>query len=74
MQAIFNLLELKPSIVRGNASEIIALANGSENTGGVDSTVASDSAVEAAKQLASAYDTIVAVSGEIDYVSKILCH
>ena len=55
--------------MRGNASEITALANGSENTGGVDSTIGSDSAVEAAKQLASAYDTIVAVSGETDYVS-----
>lgn len=72
MQAILDLLKLRPAIVRGNASEITALANGSENTGGVDSTINSDSAIEAAKQLALAYGTVVAVSGKVDYVSILL--
>lgn len=65
---------MKPAIVRGNASEITALANGSESTKGVDSTLESDQAIDAAKQLAKAYDTVVAVSGVIDYVRPFFNH
>lgn len=57
--------------MRGNASEIAALANESSNSGGVDSTIDSGDAVEAAKQLALTYETVVAVSGKVDYVGSL---
>ena len=44
--------ECKPSIIRGNASEIIALSDTQAQTKGVDSTNASDSALDSAKALA----------------------
>ncbi|PNW81666.1 hypothetical protein CHLRE_06g255350v5 [Chlamydomonas reinhardtii] len=64
------LLDCRPTVVRGNASEILALA-GAAGSGvrGVDSTAASRDALEAAKQLAVAHKCIVAVSGEVDYVT-----
>lgn len=59
----------KPQIIRGNASEISALINAGEKTKGVDSTLASHSAIEAAKLLASNTGAIVSVSGEVDYIT-----
>ncbi|MGH9093659.1 MAG: hydroxyethylthiazole kinase [Acidimicrobiales bacterium] len=63
------LLDYRPAIVRGNASEIQALA-GEAGTGGrgVDSLAGSDEAVDAARSLASACGCVVAVSGATDYV------
>nr|BCL66148.1 hydroxyethylthiazole kinase [Volvox reticuliferus]BCL66216.1 hydroxyethylthiazole kinase [Volvox reticuliferus] len=63
------LLACKPTVVRGNASEILALAGAAGNVKGVDSTATSSDAVEAAKQLASKHSCIVAVSGAVDYVT-----
>jgi hydroxyethylthiazole kinase len=64
------LMRLKPTIVRGNASEILALAGAAGATSkGVDSTAGSDVAVEAARGLATAAKTVVAVTGEVDYVT-----
>jgi hydroxyethylthiazole kinase len=59
-----------PAIVRGNASEILALAGGSGGKG-VDSraTEAPEAALRAAKSIASRYDTIVAVSGPVDHIT-----
>lgn len=72
---IFDLLDLSPSAVRGNASEIRFLAGIGKGGKGVDSTDSSESALEAAVQLAQKYSTVVAVTGETDFVtdgSKIL--
>lgn len=64
------LMALKPTIVRGNASEILALAGASAGASkGVDSTAGSDAALDAARRLAAAEATVVAVTGEIDYVT-----
>jgi hydroxyethylthiazole kinase len=64
------LMRLKPTIVRGNASEILALAGAAAATSkGVDSTAGSDAAVDAARRLAAAAKTVVAVTGEVDYVT-----
>ncbi|CAI5463961.1 unnamed protein product [Closterium sp. Yama58-4] len=64
------LLALRPTVVRGNASEVLALAGAvSANTRGVDSTVASTAAVEAAQQLAAEWGTVVAVSGATDFIT-----
>ncbi|KXZ48209.1 hypothetical protein GPECTOR_29g115 [Gonium pectorale] len=72
-----DLLACAPTVVRGNASEVIALAaaacrGASGNSGGVrgvDSTAASSDALEAAKLLASQHRCIVAVSGAVDYIT-----
>ena len=63
------LMALKPTVVRGNASEIIALAGEVSAGKGVDSTAASDAALDAAAALARASGAIVAVTGKIDYVT-----
>jgi hydroxyethylthiazole kinase len=63
------LLELGGvTILRGNASEICALANEAVQTRGVDSTLASDRAREAAHALATQYQMTVVVSGQVDYI------
>lgn len=63
-------------IVRGNASEIIALAkcagvldlSTSMRNSGIDSTATTEAALPAARALARTLDTVVAVSGAVDYV------
>lgn len=76
--------EFKPTIIRGNASEVIALANLWEVAGdgaasqvrGVDSTQAVDEARVAAVALARYTGGAVAVSGEVDLVTDgdVVCH
>lgn len=61
--------ECKPNIIRGNASEIMALCNTNIQTKGVDSTSTSESALESAKTLAIQTKAIVVVSGETDYIT-----
>ncbi|MGY2799057.1 hydroxyethylthiazole kinase [Ewingella americana] len=63
------LIKLHPAAIRGNASEIRAL-NGLTSTGrGVDSGDDSLSALPAAEALARETGAIVAVTGEVDYVT-----
>lgn len=62
------LSETSPSIIRGNASEIMAISMTDAKTKGVDSLAASDAALDAARQLSARYQCTVCVSGEIDYV------
>jgi hydroxyethylthiazole kinase len=58
-----------PSIIRGNASEIMALSKSTvSTTKGVDSSQSSESAVEAAQRLASEFSCVVSISGEIDFI------
>ncbi len=66
--AIRELLSLPLSAVRGNASEIRALAGAGEGTRGVDSAHGSDQAAEAARQLVRERGFVVAVSGERDLI------
>lgn len=55
-------------IIRGNASEIIALAGEKAQGIGVDAHDSSESAVNAAKYLVSEYPCCVVVSGATDFV------
>jgi hydroxyethylthiazole kinase len=64
-----DLLRHRPAVIRGNASEILALAGAAGGGKGVDSTASSDQAVEAARALATRTGAVVAVSGAIDYVT-----
>jgi len=57
-----------PSIIRGNGSEIMALCEEGRTTKGVDSTSASDQAIDAAKALSRDLDCVVCVTGAIDYI------
>ncbi|KAL4420339.1 hypothetical protein ABPG77_006146 [Micractinium sp. CCAP 211/92] len=72
-QVISSLLALGPTVVRGNASEILALAGLEGATKGVDSTAAATEALTAAKQLARQHGCVVAVSGAEDLVTDGAC-
>ena len=63
------ILTLKPAAIRGNASEILALAGMCGGGRGVDTTDTAVSALPAAQALARQTNAIVAVTGEVDYVT-----
>ncbi|XP_062210601.1 hydroxyethylthiazole kinase [Phragmites australis] len=73
MEACLSLLALRPAVVRGNASEILALAARSAATSfnfkGADSSHDSLDALEAAKALALSSGAVVAVSGAVDFIT-----
>lgn len=62
------LVAHRPAIVRGNASEVLALAGGAGGKG-VESLAAAEQAVEAAAGLARERGTVVAVSGAVDHLT-----
>jgi len=62
------LEEATPTIIRGNASEIRALANAGAGTKGVDSTHTSDEALDAARALSRQCGSVVVVSGATDVI------
>jgi len=66
---IRDLLAFRPTVIRGNASELIALAGGGAGGKGVESTAGSADAISFIKDLAASAGTIVAVSGKIDYIT-----
>jgi len=59
----------KPSVIRGNASEIMSLAKENTSTKGVDSTASSNEALDAAKRLAQQTGAIIVISGEEDFIT-----
>ncbi len=71
------LLRKGPAVLRGNAGEIISLADAASQAGptgartsrGVDSIVSSEEAIGAAKVLAKEYGCVVSVSGATDYIT-----
>ncbi|MBP1626698.1 MAG: hydroxyethylthiazole kinase [Holophagaceae bacterium] len=58
----------RPTILRGNASEIMATCGDLAQTKGVDSTEASHDALAAAHSLGKSYGATVSISGETDYI------
>jgi len=65
-----NLLDqTAPTVIRGNASEIMALAGDAVQTKGVDSSAAASDAESAALILAKKYSCVVCVSGPIDLIT-----
>lgn len=58
-----------PTVIRGNASEIMCLAGQQIKSRGVDTSALSSDAVESAKALALASGAIVSVSGPVDYIT-----
>ena len=62
-------MALQPTIIRGNASEIMALADGGGGGKGVDSTAGATAASDAARALATRTGAVVAVTGAVDLVT-----
>jgi hydroxyethylthiazole kinase len=56
------------SVLRGNASEIMALMSAGLHTKGVESTESPENAVRSAKLLQQKYKCIICISGKIDYI------
>lgn len=68
-QACREFLACKPTAIRGNASEIMALAGLAAGGRGVDSTAGSEAALDAARQLAQSTGAVVAVTGATDFIT-----
>ncbi|MET0343143.1 MAG: hydroxyethylthiazole kinase [Polyangiales bacterium] len=64
-----SLLALRPSVVRGNGSEILALGGAVGAVRGVDSTQSSSAAIDVARTLAQRTGSVIAVTGAVDYVT-----
>lgn len=67
--AVIGLLASRPSVIRGNASEIIALGGGESRGQGVDSRDPVEQAEATAVHLARHHGTVVAVTGVVDFVT-----
>jgi len=63
------LLACKPTIIKGNASEIMALAGADAQSKGVDSAHGVDAAAASAIALAQSSGAVVAVTGAEDFVT-----
>jgi hydroxyethylthiazole kinase len=63
------LLDLSPTIIRGNASEVLALAGIASQGRGADTADTVEAAMDAARDLARRTGAVVAVSGPVDYVT-----
>lgn len=63
------LVAAGPTAIRGNASEILALAGQSAGGRGVDATDTTDAAADAAIALAARHGAVVAVSGPVDLIT-----
>ena len=70
-EAAMKIIEhCRPTIIRGNASEIMALVDASVKSKGVDSSASSDDALESAKRLAVDTGAVVVISGATDYITN----
>jgi hydroxyethylthiazole kinase len=68
-RTIIELIQaVPPTILRGNASEILAVADDNAKTKGVDSTATTDTALNCARVLCNQIKCVVCVSGETDYI------
>ncbi len=61
--------EIKPTIIRGNASEILSLAAAGGATKGVDATRGVDEARDTAIAIARQAGAVVAVTGPVDFIT-----
>ncbi len=59
---------VRPAIIRGNASEIMAVSGADARTKGVDSADVSEAAVESAHRLSSTTRSVICISGAIDCI------
>ncbi len=57
-----------PDVIRGNASEIMALVNSTGSTKGVDSTMSAQDAIDGAIALSKKLNNTIVISGSKDYI------
>jgi len=68
-ESILRLLQqAMPTVIRGNASEIMSVAGSAASTRGVDSGAAVADALQSARDLAQRTGGVVCVSGPVDHV------
>jgi hydroxyethylthiazole kinase len=68
-ETVAALLEHRPTVVRGNASEVVAMAVSTRAGRGVDSTHESTAVIDEAAALARSIGTVIVVSGATDVVT-----
>lgn len=69
-KAAAGLAQSRPTVIRANASEILALAGAATApTRGVDSSLAAEDALDAAREMARVLGSVVAVTGAVDHVT-----
>jgi len=61
--------DVRPAVIRGNASEVLSLRNASSMTKGVDALHAVDDAARSAAALARELRAVVAITGPVDLVT-----
>ncbi len=66
---VSQLLQYKPTIIRGNPAEIMVLAGVEAKSQGVDSEEDSETAFEHAEQVARDFGTVVAMTGKYDFIT-----
>jgi hydroxyethylthiazole kinase len=64
------LEEIKISVIRGNASEILSLRYKNSKTKGVDSIHSVEEAAQSAQVMAGDLDTIIAITGASDFITN----
>ncbi|MGD0277765.1 MAG: hydroxyethylthiazole kinase [Smithella sp.] len=57
-----------PAVIRGNASEIMALYDDKSRTKGVDSAASSEVAIDVARKLSEIHKCVICISGATDYI------
>lgn len=65
----YELLRFMPAVIKGNASEILALAGLDGHAKGVDATVPSVDALASALKLAQQTGAVVVITGAVDFVT-----
>ncbi|RYH11673.1 hydroxyethylthiazole kinase [Tropicimonas sp. IMCC6043] len=68
-EATSKLMQARPTILRGNASEILAIAGESSSGAGVDAGDSVAAAEAAARAVAAEAGCVVAVTGAVDFVT-----
>jgi hydroxyethylthiazole kinase len=66
---VAELLKFRPSVIKGNASEILAVAGADGGAKGVDSTLGSDEAIRHAQELSIITGSVVVITGAVDYIT-----
>jgi hydroxyethylthiazole kinase len=67
-ETLTRLLAFHPTVIRGNASEILAMAKENVTSKGADSTNSPKQALEAGKRLSAETRSVVCISGKEDYI------
>nr|WP_300146649.1 hydroxyethylthiazole kinase [Propionicimonas sp.] len=67
-EVAFSLLGSSPTVIRGNASEVLALTGGRGGRG-VETVDTPESVIGEARTLAGDRDTVVAISGAVDHLT-----